>query len=217
MTSGNVSSKTVTTAFLLLGLILLSGCGSIFPQPTPTATLVPTATLKPSATPRPTSTPRPTNTPTPTPAPVGTTITYGNLEITVLGVKNRESVHFGDITGNMETFYKPRPGNFLIDVGVLVHNLKPDHVERVKWGDVFIVDQDGSWYPIWGNSKAVTAGKVVDPFSVGLSSVQTDPDAYISFNEDTYLRLIFGTSDDPEQTLLFGIEDSAKITFTPSD
>ena len=104
-----------------------------------------------TATPRPTSTPYPTLTeipPTPTPAAIGVPVKYESLEITVLDVKNLDSVHFGDVSGGWETFYKPLPGKFLIDVGVLVRNLDPGNPVLMDWMNVYIVEESGNaWYP----------------------------------------------------------------------
>ncbi len=214
-------SKFLLAGFLAFSLFVISACGfgGVFglpptPTSTSTATLVPTSTS--TLTPVPTNTSTPTNTPTPTPAPVGSAVKYESLEITVLDVKNRESVHFGDVSGNWETFYTPKPGFFLIDVGVLVRNLDPGNVVHLKWKNVYIVEESGdAWYPGWGNMKTVSSGAKVDPFSIGLSSTNIDGDQDIEFDNDTYLRLIYGVKNDPKQIILFGIYDSPMISFTP--
>ncbi len=54
--------------FLILGMMLLSGCSTVLPQPTPTPTLTPL----PTATPIPTDTPTPLPTDTPTAIPTNT-------------------------------------------------------------------------------------------------------------------------------------------------
>lgn len=202
--------------FLSFVVLIVLACGGIAPA---TATPLPTIPPTPAntATPRPTSTPRPTATeipPTPTPASVGVSVKYNSLEITVLGVKNRESVHFGDVSGGWETFYKPLSGKYLIDVGVLAHNLTPGNAVRMNWNNVYIVEASGdAWYPAWGNIKTVDVGKKVDPFAIGLSSTAINGDDSIEFDNDTYMRLIFSVNADPEQNIIFAIEASPVIVF----
>lgn len=198
---------------ILILAFLITACSIAASEPTPIPpTDTPAATA--TKTPKPTSTPRPTATLVPTPAPLGSAVTYNSLEITVLDVFNRESVHFGDVSGHWETFYKPIAEHYLIDVGVLVHNLKPGNVVPVKWGNIFIVEENGDgWYPGWGKAKTVETGTKIDPFSIGLSSTNLNPDDLVQFDNDTYLRLIFMVVADPEQTILFGIEDSPAIGF----
>jgi len=132
----------------------------------------------------------------------------------VLDVVNRESVHFGDVSGGLETFYKPLEGHFIIDVGVLVRNLEPGNAVQVKWSNVYILEENGdAWYPVWGQTQTVTPGRKVDPFSIGLSSDNVNGDEFLEFENDTYMRLIFSVQNDPEQTILFAIEDSPFIQF----
>ena len=204
--------------FLILSLLAVLACsfgGAFSPpataMPTNTATLEPTST----STPIPTNTSIPTDIPIATPAPVGSTVTYGSLEITVMDVINRESVHFGDVDSGWETFYTPSAGHYLIDVGVLIHNLEPGNAVHLTWKDVYVVEENGdTWQPVWGSIKTVSAGKKLDPFSIGLSSTELDGDADIEFDNDTYLRLIYGVKDNPNQTILFGVQDSPMISFT---
>ncbi len=217
----NIRSSYSKFLFAFLGVfsllaVLACGFGGAFSLPA-TATPTNTATLEPTSasTPIPTNTSTPTETPTATPAPVGSTVTYGSLEITVIDVINRESVHFGDVDSGWETFYTPSDGHYLIDVGVLVHNSKPGNAVHMRWKDVYVVEENGdAWQPIWGSIKMVDSGTKVDPFSIGLSSTDLDGDADIEFDNDTYLRLIYGVKDDPNQTILFGVQDSPMISFT---
>jgi hypothetical protein len=209
----------IISAFLVLLAVTLACAGGATAEPTalPPTPVPPTKTPTPiPPTKKPTSTRPPTATLEPTPAPIGfpITYTYRSLEITVLDVINRESVHFGDIAGNWETFYKPLEGHFLIDVGVLVRNLKPGNIVRLKWSNVYIVEANGdAWYPAWGKTKTVSVGKQVDPFIIGLSSTNLNGEDFIEFDNDTYLRLIFGVVNDPKQTILFAIEYSPYISF----
>ena len=141
-------------------------------------------------------------------------VVYDSLEITVLDVINRESVHFGDVSGGWETFYKPLPGKFLIDVGVLVRNLKPGNTVRMTWSNVYVVEANGdAWYPGWGNMRTVSVDKKMDPFTIGLSSTNINGDDAIEFDNNTYMRLIFSVAADPNQDVLFIIERSPVIAF----
>ena len=210
--------RTLKEVMLLLFVVLIVlACngGAVAATVTPFPTIPPTPTD--TATPRPTSTPRPTLTeipPTPTPATLGVPVKYKSLEITVLDVKNLESVHFGDVSSGWETFYKPLPGKFLIDVGVLVRNLNPGNPVRMDWMNVYIVEESGdAWYPGWGSMKTVSADKKIDPFTIGLSSTSIDGEDAIDFDNDTYMRLIFSVAADPEKEILFAIERSPVIGF----
>ena len=203
--------------FLLFVALILWACsgGAVAATVTPLSTISPTPFN--TVTPMPTSTPLPTLTeipPTPTPAAIGVPVKYKSLEITVLDVKNLESVHFGEVAGGWETFYKPLPGKFLIDVGVLVRNLDPGNAVHMDWMNVFIVEANGSaWYPGWGSMKKVTADKKMDPFTIGLGSTPIDGEEGIDFDNDTYMRLIFTVDANPEKEILFAIERSPVIGF----
>ena len=204
-------------AFLLFVALIVLACNG--------GTAVATATPLPSASPTPanTATSIPTNMPSPTateipptitPAPIGVSVLYDSLEITVVGVKNLESLHFGDVAGGWETFYKPLPGKFLIDVGVLVRNLAPGNAVRMDWRNVYIVESNGdAWYPGWGSMKTVNVDKKLDPFTIGLSSTAIDGEGAIEFDNNTYMRLIFSVEADPEQEIRFAIEHSPLIAF----
>jgi hypothetical protein len=203
--------------FLLFVALIVLACNGV--GVLATATPFPTNTPMPvnTATPRPTSTPRPTQTeipPTQAPAAIGVPVKYGSLEITVLDVKNLDSVHFGDVSGGWETFYKPLPGKFLIDIGVLVRNLDPGAPVLMDWMNVYIVEESGNaWYPGWGSMKTVSADKKVDPFTIGLNSTPIDGENAIEFDNDTYMRLIFSVDADPENRVLFAIDRSPVIGF----
>ena len=203
--------------FLLCVVLIMLACSGGMaaatptPVPSPSPTLTSTPTSIPSITPSPTLTEIP---PTITPAPVGVSVKYDSLEITVLSVKNLESVHFGDVAGGWETFYKPLPGKYLIDVGVLVRNLDPGRAVSMDWRNIFIVESNGdAWYPAWGSVRTVNVDKKMDPFTIGLSSTAIDGESAIEFNNNTYLRLIFSVEADPEQEILFAIGRSPAIAF----
>ena len=199
-------------------LASLFGCNMVGMLPlgataTPTLTITPSST--PTATPRPTWTPLPIATPTATPASIGDAVRNNELEITLLGEKNLESVHFGDVKGNWETFYKAKPGYYLIELDVLVHSLFPDRPTSYTWKYVYIVEESGdAWYPSWANSRVVEPGTRIDPSTIGLSSTQIVANDVLDIKQDTYLRLIYGVSDDPDQVILFYLGDSQPIKFT---
>lgn len=180
---------------------------------TPTSTATPSST--PTATPRPTWTPSPTPSPTATPASLGDTVSDNELEITLLRVRNLESVHFGDVEGNWETFYTASPGYYLIELDVLVHSLFPDRPISYTWKYVYVEEESGdAWYPTWANTRVVEPGKRIDPSTIGLSSAQVVPSDILNIKQDTFLRLIYGVSDNPDQVILFHLGDSQPIQFT---
>jgi len=198
---------------------VISACGPSAQQLTSTAVAIPTNTIKATstplptntATPKPTSTPRPTKTPippTPTPAPIGASVTYDSLEITVLGV----TTHSHIVPGGLYYYYS-KPGFIFIDVGVRVRNLTPGKAVRMQWNNVYVVEADNkSWYPLYGDTKQVDSGKQFDPFNIGIST-EVDGSKFITLDNDTYLRLVYYVTDDPNQVILFGIQDSPLIEF----
>ena len=60
--------------------------------------------------------------------------------------------------------------------------------------------------------RRVTDGSDYDPFNIALGT-EVKGENFVEFDNDTFLRLIYYIEDDPEQTLLFGIEDSPLISF----
>ena len=209
----NSKSLVIKISLLVFVSIIILACagGSIAaatPTSIPTETPLPTNTPKPTATPRPTSTPRPTATLVPTPAPIGESVQYGSLEISVLDVITHDLI----VPGGLYYWYTPE-GYIFIDVGVFVKNSNPSNPVTVKWGNVGVKESNGdAWYPGFADTKAVSSGTQVDPFSIGIST-EVEPDDVVVFEEDTYLRLIFVVVDDLEQDILFGIENSPLITF----
>jgi len=212
-----LSSKPVVTkiSFIILVSILILACSggglaAATSTPMPTNTPLPTATNtpNPTATPKPTETPLPTATPFPTPAPLGETVQYGSLEITVFDVITHDLI----VPGGQYYWYTPE-GYIFIDVGVLVKNTNPASPVSVEWGYIGIEESNGdAWYPGFADTKAVSSGSQVDPFSISIAT-EVEPDDVVVFEEDTYMRLIFVVVDDPGQGILFGIEDSPMITF----
>jgi hypothetical protein len=202
--------------FILVIALSTFACvaGSLGATATPAPTNTPKATNTPlptnTATPKPTSTPRPTATdipPTPTPAPIGVSVLYDSLEITVLDV-----VTHGHIVTGGSYYYYSKPGETFIDMAVRVRNLDPGNAVRVQWSYIYIVEERGSWYPLYGVMTRVTDGSEYDPFNIALGP-EIQGEDFIEFDDDTYLRLIYYIADDPDQTLSFHIEDSPLISF----
>jgi len=172
-------------------------------------------TLQPEPPLIPTSTEIPI-TATPSPVPIGSIVQYNDLEITVLDVINRESVHFGDKSpdGQWTYFYTPKAGDNIIDVGVLVRNTDHSNAYQTQWQYIYVLESNGDgWYPSWGKVKSVSSDAKVDPFTIGLSSDPLQAEDVVEFTGDTYMRLIYSVADDPNQTILFGIEDSPNVSF----
>lgn len=202
--------------FILVIALSVLACvgGALGATATPVPTNTPEATNTPvptnTATAEPTSTPRPTATaipPTPTPAPIGVSVLYDSLEITLLDVVKHSHI----VTGGSYYYYS-KPGETFIDMAVRVRNLKPGNPVRVQWSYVYIVEEKGSWYPLYGVLRKVTDGKEYDPFNIALGT-EIQGESFVEFDNDTYLRLIYYVADNPEQTILFGIQDSPLIRF----
>jgi len=86
--------------------------------------------------------PSPTATLEPTPAPLGSVVNIQLARITVLDVITVRACILAIFPEIGRLFYKPNPGSYLIDVGVLVKNNSKD-VVQVKWGNVYVVEESG--------------------------------------------------------------------------
>jgi len=211
--------KHLALMIVLLPALLLTACG---PSPesvqaTADAGIAMTQTARPTNTPVPTSTktPRPTPTMPPTAAPIGAVVPQGSLEITLLSALERKTMHIGDVQGRYYVYYYAPKGTRIIDLAVLVHNTDPNRSVKVKWGDVYVVEPNGdSWYPVWAKTKSVAEANLADPFSIGISSEDVDPESVVEFVQDTYLRLVFIVKNDSAAKLRFQVEDSPRIEFT---
>jgi hypothetical protein len=210
----NRAYKQIAFVLVISWSVLACAGVSLGATPTPAPTNTPEATDTPlptnTATARPTSTPRPTATdipPTPTPAPIGVPVVYDSLEITVLDV-----VTHGHIVTGGSYYYYSKPGEIFIDMAVRVRNLNPGNAVRIQWSYIYIVEKKGTWYPLYGVTRRMDSGKEYDPFNIALGAEVRGED-FVEFDNDTYLRLIYYVVDDPEQILVFGIQDSPLISF----
>lgn len=205
--------------YIILAVVLLVGCAPSSEQMTSTAvmaqaqtqTAAPTITpsVTPTLTPPPTltSTPKPTLTPQPTPAPVGETVKYNGLEITLLEV----ATHSHIVTGGYYYYYS-KPGQIYLDIAVRVRNPGGTPI-TVPIKNIYIVEETGdSWYANFNGFQTVELEKRFNP----MTSLKLDETLYgytpISFEKDTYLRLVFYIK--AGQDLLFGIEDSPQFAFS---
>lgn len=206
-------NQVVSLLAITLSVLACAG-GSLGATATPMPTNTPEATNTPlptnTVTPKPTSTARPTATeipPTPTPAPIGVPVVYDSLEITVLDVVPHSQI----VTGGAYYYYS-NPGETFIDMAVRVRNLNPGNVVRIKWSYIYIVEAKGTWAPLYGVTRRVAPGTEYDAFNIAIKT-EVNGDDFVEFDDDTYLRLIYYIVDDPEWTLLFGIENSPQISF----
>lgn len=170
--------------------------------PTVTITLTPTVTL--------TLTPTLTRTtpPTATPSSLGATVDFAQVNLKVSAMWAQTHTH---IVPGGRYYYYAEKGNTFVEMGVLVSNAG-DKPVKYKVEDIFLIDEGKSVKrPGFGAWKTVNAGVKVDP--AGLK-IPTDPltgDEEISFEKDTYLRLIFYVKD--KQTFIFRIFNSPPFTF----
>ena len=200
---------------------------SIWPTPTPLPTLTNTSMPQPTSTPRPTSTTKPTATsvpantegpPTPTPAPVEVAVTSDKYEVTVVKVRELETVYLN------ETYHWiAKPGYAFLELGVKVENLQSDTAE-IRWKDITIVDTSHLfWYPMWVGAKVVERGVETNPSSIIFAPLEDMSWRYkgelanetVSFDEVAFLRLIYGVEKSEPKTIVFlHLEDSPLIEIT---
>jgi len=174
--------------------------------PSLTPTLTPTATPRPTSTPTSTPTPKPTLTPTPTPAAIGGIIKFGPLEITLLNIETHSQIVPGGYY-----YYYANPGYVFIELSILVRNTETTPVE-MRMKHLFIVEENGDkWFANFGTSKTVEVGKSFNPINIRLTDTVNTGEENISFEKDTYLRLIFSAKDN--QSILFAIQNSPQFTF----
>jgi len=209
--------------YTVLMVLLLAGCGTspehltatVVMAQAQTQTAAPglTSTFTATSTPQPTftltltRTPTPTNTPEPTPATIGEIIQFGPLEITLLQVENHSQI----VPGGYYSYYA-KPGNIFVELGVLVRNTAATPVSMYM-KNIYIVEENGDkWFASFGTSRIVEVGKRFNPIiSIRLSDIANTGEENISFEKDTYLRLIYYVKDN--QALRFGILNSPQFTF----
>jgi hypothetical protein len=199
-----MTMKLVT--FVLIPMFfLLAACGA---DASSSSEATPTPGPTNTSTPRPTLTPLPSATPYPTPAPLGSTVRTGTLEITILDVITHSLI----VPGGLH-YYLPNKGDIFVDLGVRVRNLHPEKPMRFKWGEIYILEENGDeWNPGLADSKSVGADERIDPFSIPIGK-ELGHNEILEIDEAVYLRLIFMVEDNPELTILFGIQDSQQIAF----
>lgn len=206
------------TFYRVMMTLVLAGCGASPENLTATAVMAQaqtqtaaptlTPTFTPTFTPSPTSTstatPRPTNTPEPTPASIGETIPFGSLEITLVQVDTHSHIVPGGYY-----YYYAKEGYVFVEVGVLVRNSGATPVQ-MRMKNIYIIDENGDqWFSVFSASKTVEIGRSFNPISISLSDIVNSGEENISFEKDTYLRLIF--SSKVEQHLLLAIRNSPRF------
>ena len=174
--------------------------------PSLTPTLTPTSTPQPTSTSTSTPTPKPTNTPEPTPASIGETIKFGSLEITLLQIETHSHVVPGGYY-----YYYAKAGYIFVELGVLVRNTGATPVQ-MRMKNIYIIDENGDkWFANFGTSKTVEVGRSFNPITISLSDYVNSGEEIITFEKDTYLRLIFSAKEN--QSLFFGMQNSPQFTF----
>jgi hypothetical protein len=190
--------------FVSMAALFVLACGAALG-----ATAVPalTNTSAPAATktPRATSTPRPTATevpPTSTAVPVGVPASNAAYEVTVIKVRKLESVYLSETH-----YWAAKPGYQFVELGIRIKNLQHDREVSVPWNNVYIIEQDGTYYPGWGAFKAVESGIEINPSSLVFEEIE-DPGKEVTFKNDAFLRLIFTVTLYDKTVILFGFDDS---------
>lgn len=205
--------KKNTLLFAVGSLIVILACQSAALAPTaaPTATQLPKSTNTPAPTstntPRPTSTSLPTATqvpPTPTAAQVGEIAANDQYEISVVNFRKLETVYLDETS-----HWVANPGYQFAEIGIKVKNLTGSPV-KVGWGDVYIIDSAGTWYPGWGLYKAVANGIELNPRTFSFAEIKS-PDEPIEFNDVAFLRAIWLTPTDNSRGILVGFDDSPLV------
>lgn len=201
--------------FVLLAALFVLACGAGSLRAT--ATPVPTNTPAATNTPLPTNTPAATNTPlpppteteipaTPTPVPMGTPVSSGDYEVNVIFMRTLDTVYL-----DAQYQWVPSAGNMFVELGIKVVNLKPGSNVSVSWGDIYVIEEDGSiWYPGWGESKSAVSGVEISPKSLVFRSLD-NPDEQIVFDEVVFVRAIYGVAKHSPTTILFGFGDAPLI------
>ena len=193
---------------LLIALIVLACSGGTLAAtvtPAPTNTPLPTNTLLPTSTPLPppteTFTPEP-----PTPSSMGSVAKSEFFEIKVIDAVVRDRVYPGG-----KFYFTPADGYMLVDIGVKVTNLTSSSLQ-VRWDNVYIMNTDQEWwYPNWGTFKD-TAGDL-DPFTIGVSEIEINPDLELTLKKTGYLRLFYHLPKANTYYFAFGDSPFTEIKF----
>ena len=206
MKENNVLKQALFVSIAAM-LVLACGGGAIAFTATPAATLTPQVTS--TSTSRPTSTPRPTATevpPTPTAVPMGQSVTNGDYEVNVISMRTLDTVYLDSLY-----HWVPTEGNMFVELGIKVVNLNPGSPVSVAWGDIYVVEEDGStWYPNWGEFKPVSNGIEISPKSLVFRTLE-DPREPVIFDDVVFIRAIYGVTKHNPTTVLFGFGEAPLI------
>jgi hypothetical protein len=206
MKYNNILMKILFVSLAALFILACNAVASIGATVTPESTDMPASTNTPLPTNIPAATnthqPPPTETEipsTPTPAPVGEAVRSANFEVKVVAAEKRTRVNPGG-----KFMFVATSGNMLVDIGVKVSNLTGSNLS-VKWKDIYIMSKNqDAWYSTWGTWKDSSGN--LDPFTIGISEVYTNPELEISISHDGYLRLFYHIPRG--ETYYFGFFDS---------
>jgi hypothetical protein len=198
--------------FVLLGTLLVSGCG--------VRAVEPVLALAPADAPAeinaavPAEAPAEVNTPlaAPTeqpaaesPAPVRMTYPVKNerLQVQVLGLEWPTHAN-----PDGKSFLYPGPGNMFLGLDVKVNNLTGSDFD-LKWDQVYLANKyQEKWYPTWGAYEQTN--KYIDPLTIEVLEFEVhpdyDPDAHVYLGENGYMRVIFRLPKD-NLYYYFGLAD----------
>jgi len=206
------NSTLWSVLFVLLGTLLVSGCGvkAVGPVLALEAANAPAdanATL-PAVVPAEEVAPLPETTELPTEessAPVRMIYSVENerLEAKVLGLEWPTHAN-----PDGKSFLYPGPGNMFLGLGIKVNNLTGSDID-LKWDQVYLTNKyQEKWYPTWGAYKQTN--KYIDPLTIEVLEFEVHPDydadAHVYLGENGYMRAIFRIPRD-NLYYYFGIAD----------
>jgi hypothetical protein len=187
---------------LLLGALLLSGCGvkAVEPVVAMVATNAPAVVnaVAPTAVPAEVDTPLPSPAEAPAaeasadeaPAPVRMLYSVQNerFEVKVLGLEWPTHAN-----PDGKSFIYPGPGNMFLGLGIRVRNLTGSDID-LKWDQVYLVNKyQDKFYPMWGAYKQTN--QFVDPLNLEILEFAVhpdyDPDAHVYLGDNGFMRAIF--------------------------
>jgi len=185
--------------FVLLGTLLVSGCGVKAVEPV--VALAATNAQAESNAAASTVAPAEVDTPLPAPAPAEVdsaeapapvrmiySVNNDRFEVKVLGLEWPTNAN-----PDGKSFLYPGPGNMFLGLGIKVTNLTGSDVD-LKWDQVYLVNKyQDKFYPTWGAYKQTN--KFVDPLTIEVLEFEVhpdyDPDAHIYLGDNGFMRVIF--------------------------